>query len=339
MELGGDILGVMNRIKNFFKAETDREYISLEDRRLLEVLGVGESSLNLKEENALKEATVFSCIRILADAVGKLPVKVYRSKDGRQVDVSHYLTPILKTRPNPLMTSRDFFKAMEVQRNLHGNSYAYLEFEYKGKDAGRLKAVYPLDSSKIEIYIDDIGLVNNKMFYVYRDDKGKEYRINQDEMIHLKGLTSNGIIGMTPLEKLKGTVENAGAASEYLNNSFKTGLQTKGIIHYIGDLNPEAQRVFRERFEQMASGLKNANRVSLLPIGYQFQPLSLTMADAQFIENTQLTIKQIASSFGIKNHQLNDLDRATHTNVEFQQREFYVDTLMDILTGYEQELT
>ena len=158
-------------------------------------------------------------------------------------------------------------------------------------------------------------------------------------MLHFKGLTSDGIIGMTPLEQLKNTIENAGAASEYLNNSFKTGLQTKGIIHYIGDLNPEAQRVFRERFEQMASGLKNANRVSLLPIGYQFQPLSLTMADAQFLENTQLTVKQIAAAFGIKNHQINDLDRATHTNVEYQQREFYVDTLMDILTGYEQELT
>ena len=101
------------------------------------------------------------------------------------------------------------------------------------------------------------------------------------------------------LERLKSTVENAGAASQYLNNSFKTGLQTKGIIHYVGDLN-RGSRVFREKFEQMASGLKNANRVSLLPIGYQFQPLSLTMADAQFIENTQLTVKQIAAAFGVK---------------------------------------
>lgn len=339
MELGGDILGLMKRIKNAFNKEEPPESVSLNDRRLLEMLGVEESSLNFKGENALKEATVFSCIRILADSVGKLPIKVYRSSDGRQVDISHYLTPLLKTRPNPLMTSRDFFKCLEVQRNLYGNSYAYLDFETRGRNAGKLKGVYPLDSSKVEIYVDDIGLVNNKIFYIYRDDKGKEYKINSDEIIHLKGLTSNGIVGMTPLEKLKSTVENAGAASEYLNNSFKTGLQTKGIIHYIGDLNPEAQRVFRERFEQMASGLKNANRVSLLPIGYQFQPLSLTMADAQFIENTQLTVKQIAAAFGVKNHQINDLERATHTNVEHQQREFYVDTLMDILTGYEQELT
>ena len=57
------------------------------------------------------------------------------------------------------------------------------------------------------------------------------------------------------------------------------------------------------------------------------------------LENTELTIRQIAAAFGVKMHQLNELSRATHTNIEEQQREFYVDTLMDILTGYEQELT
>lgn len=337
MGLGGD--GVLNRVKNIFKPKsiTIPETMEINDRRLLEMLGIKVDELNFQGENALKEATVFACIRILADSIGKLPVKVYQHNGT----VDHYLTPLLKTRPNPWMSARDFFKALEVKRHLYGNAYAWLEFETKGKDAGKITGIYPLDSSKIEIYIDDIGLLPGKgrLWYVYRDNKGTEYRIDPDEILHFKGLTSDGIVGITPLTQLRKTIENAGAASQYLNNSFKTGLQTKGIIHYIGDLSPEAQRRFRERFEEMASGLKNANRVSLLPLGYQFQPLSLTMADAQFLENTQLTVKQIAAAFGVKNHQLNDLDRATHTNVEHQQREFYVDTLMDILTGYEQELT
>lgn len=330
---------MLNRVKNIFKPKsiTIPETMEINDRRLLEMLGIKVDELNFQGENALKEATVFACIRILADSIGKLPVKVYQHNGT----VDHYLTPLLKTRPNPWMSARDFFKALEVKRHLYGNAYAWLEFETKGKDAGKITGIYPLDSSKIEIYIDDIGLLPGKgrLWYVYRDNKGTEYRIDPDEILHFKGLTSDGIVGITPLTQLRKTIENAGAASQYLNNSFKTGLQTKGIIHYIGDLSPEAQRRFRERFEEMASGLKNANRVSLLPLGYQFQPLSLTMADAQFLENTQLTVKQIAAAFGVKNHQLNDLDRATHTNVEHQQREFYVDTLMDILTGYEQELT
>jgi len=324
------------------RAETTApEAIDLNDRRLLELLGIEVDEISYRGKNALKEATVYACIRILADAVGKLPVKIYQDKEGKQSAAGHYLAPLFKLRPNPWMSSRDLFKCQEVQRNIHGNSYAWLETETKGRNAGRVIGIYPLDAPRVKIYIDDVGLLpgKGKLWYTYTDNKGTEYHIDSDEMLHFKGLTFDGIVGLTPLGQLKSTIENAGAASQYLNNSFKTGLQTKGIIHYLGDLSPEAQKTFREKFESMASGLKNANRVSLLPIGYQFQPLSLTMADAQFIENTQLTIKQIATAFGVKNHQLNDLDRATHTNISEQQREFYIDTLMDILTGYEQELT
>lgn len=331
-----------NKMFPRIRAETvPSETINVNDRRLLELLGIEVDEISYRGKNALKEATVFACIKILADAVGKLPVKIYQDKEGRQSAAGHYLSPLLKLRPNPWMSSRDFFKCMEVQRNLYGNGYAWLDIETKGRNAGRVIGIYPLDAPRVKIYIDDIGLLpgKGKLWYTYTDNRGTECRIDPDVMLHVKGLTTNGVVGLTPLEQLKTTVENAGAASQYLNNSFKTGLQTKGIIHYIGDLNQEAQKTFREKFESMASGLKNANRVSLLPIGYQYQPMSLTMHDAQFIENAQLTIKQIAAAFGVKNHQLNDLDRATHTNISEQQREFYVDTLMDILTGYEQELT
>ncbi len=329
---------IKNKIFPRIRAETQPlETVELNDRRLLELLGIEVDEISYRGKNALKEATVFACIRILADAVGKLPVKVYQNNSA----VDHYLTPLLKTRPNPWMSTRDFFKCLEVQRNIHGNAYAWLDIETRGPNAGKVIGIYPLDGSKVKIMVDDAGLLpsKGKMWYVYTDSRGTQYRIDPDEMLHIKGLTFDGILGMTPLEQLKSTIENAGAANQFLNNSFKSGMQTKGLIYYAGDLSPAAEKVFREKFEQMSSGLKNANRVSLLPIGYQFQPLSLKLTDAQFLENTQLTIKQIAAAFGVKNHQLNDLDRATHTNIAEQQREFYIDTLMDILTGYEQELT
>lgn len=327
---------------NRIRAETAQppELIDLHDRRLLEMLGIlgaDEDFVSYRGKGALKEATVYACIRVLADSVGKLPLKVYQNQSA----VDHYLTPLLKTRPNPWMNARDFFKALEVQRNVYGNAYAWPEFETRGPDAGKLIGIYPLDSTRVSLFIDDVGLLpgKGKLWYMYTDNMGTQYLIGPDEMLHFKGLTSDGIVGMTPLEQLKGTIENAGSASRFLNNSFKTGMQTKGVVYYAGDLNPEAEKRFLDNFERMSSGLKNANRISLLPIGYQFQPLSIKMTDAQFLENTELTIRQIAAAFGVKMHQINELSRATHMNVEHQQREFYVDTLMDILTGYEQEMT
>ena len=62
------------------------------------------------------------------------------------------------------------------------------------------------------------------------------------------------------------------------------------------------------------------------------------MVDSQFLELNQLSSLQIASVFGIKAHEINNLERATHSNVEHEQREFYIEILQAILVMYEQEL-
>lgn len=320
--------------------EKKAEAVGLNDPGLLELLGINVEEVNLKGTGGLKEATVYACIRILSEAIAKLPLKVYQEDSGINKATEHYLYGLLKYRPNPHMSSSDFFRCIEVQRNLYGNAYANIEFIKRGKGKGQVKALWPLDSSKVTVYIDDKGLLNSSNKLWYEVTVGAEKRkITPEEMLHFKGLTTNGLVGVAPLDSLKLTMENAAYGTEYINKFFRQGLQTKGIVQYVGDLNPDAERVFRKKFEQMSSGLKNAHRISLLPIGYQFQPISLKLTDAQFLENTQLTIRQIAAAFGVKMHQLNELERATHTNISEQQRQFYIDTLMAILTAYEQELT
>jgi HK97 family phage portal protein len=208
-----------------------------------------------------------------------------------------------------------------------------------GRNAGRIIGLYPLDARQMQIYVDDVGLLSskNKIWYIFTDLMGNQYRIESSEILHFKGLTSDGLVGLSTIEMLKDSIENAKNAEVFLNNSYKNGMQTKGIVQYTGDLNAAAEETFRNRFEQMSNGLKNANRISLLPIGYQFQPISLKMTDAQFLENTQLTERQIAAAYGIKLHQINDMVKASYASTSEQNREFYTDTLMAILTTYEQE--
>lgn len=320
-----------------FEVKNQEVVTTLDDKRLLEWLGIEVDGMNVKGKNALKEATVFACIKILSESVAKLPIKIYQDQGGIKKATDHYLYATLKTRPNPLMSSFNFFTCLEAQRNIYGNSFANIEFDRRGK----VKALWPIDAKKVEMWIDDKGILNteSRLWYVVNLDNGKQVKLKPDEILHFKGFTLDGISGITPLEYLKILIENGASGTEYVNKFFKNGMQTKGIVQYIGDLDSKAENVFREKFEQMSNGLKNAHRISLLPIGYQFQPISLKLTDAQFLENTELTIRQIAAAFGIKMHQLNDLERATHTNISEQQRQFYIDTLMAILTMYEQELT
>ncbi|CAM3355679.1 phage portal protein [Paenibacillus taichungensis] len=312
--------------------------VGLNDRKFLEMLGIDPTGVNVRGKGAMKIETVYTCIKILSETVAKLPLKIYQSDENDITKgTKHYLYPLLKLQPNPLMSSINFFKALEASRAF-GNAYANIEFD---KRTGKVIALWPLDREKVTVIVDDIGLLNTQTKLWYQVNAGGELRkIPAHEMLHFLGnVTLDGLVGVPTMEYLKGTVENAASAGKFINNFYKNGLQTKGLIQYTGSLDEPAKKVFREQFESMSSGLKNSHRVSLLPFGYQFTPISMSMTDAQFLENTELTIRQLAAAFGIKMHQLNDLDRATHSNNEQQQQQFYTDTMLPILTTYEQEIT
>lgn len=329
---------IFSRQRTNFKNEDLDGFSSL--NAWLQEMGLNADELNISGKNSLKEITIYTCIKILSETMSKLPLKVYQDSEGTRKAADHYLYPMLKLRPNEYMSASDFWKCVETQRNIYGNAYVWIDRAKVGRKAGTILGLYPLDSSQMEIFVDNKGLLNsnNKVWYVYTDNLGKQYKIQSEDLLHFKGLTTNGLSGISPIETLRNTIENAKSSSLFLNNTYKNGMQTAGIVNYVGDLSPTAEQVFREKFEQMSSGLKNANRVSLLPIGYQYQPLALKLTDAQFLENTNLTIRQITAAYGIKLHQVNDLQKASYASTSEANREFYTDTLLSILTMYEQEL-
>lgn len=309
---------------------------------LMGFLGITSDDLKIRGKNALKEVIVYTCIKLLSESLAKLPLKIYQDNNGITKATNHYLYKFFKLRPNPYMTSFDFWKCVETLRNIYGNSYVWLDFIPMGrKNAGKIQGFYPLNPEQMEIWVDDIGLLSSKntIWYIYTDNVGNKYKLQSTDLLHFKAMTTDGIIGLSPIVQLKNSIENAKASEQFLNNSFKNGMQSAGIVNYVGDLNQNAEDTFKEKFERMSSGLNNANRISLLPIGYQYQPLALKLTDAQFLENSKLTVQQVSAAFGIKLHQLNELVKSSYSSTSEANRQFYSDTMLAILTPYEQETT
>ncbi|HAT4306743.1 TPA: phage portal protein [Clostridium perfringens] len=326
----------MKFLKNLFSKRNNYDEdigVSLSDSNFWEKFGI-KLGFSISGKKALKENTVYICTKIRAESIGKLSLKVYKEREEYK---EHELYYLLKYKPNPLMNSINFWKCIEAQRTLKGNAYAYIERNKKGQVTG----IYPIDSDNVTKVIDDNNFLSSlsKVWYIVIDNKGIKHKLYSDEILHFIGdITLDGLIGIAPLEYLKCTVENGRATQEFVNKFFKNGLSTKGVIQYVGDLDEKAKRTFRKEFESMSNGLENAHSVSLLPLGYQFQPLSLSMADAQFLENSKLTKREIAAAFGMKSYHLNDLERATFNNLTEQQKDFYITTLQPSLTNYEQEM-
>lgn len=285
------------------------------------------------KDRRFKESTLFTCLRILSDSVSKLPVKVHK---GNNEEGEHSLNSVLKLRPNKVMSASSLWRTVEYQVNWFGYSVVAIE-----RKKGKVRSLIPLDMKNVRIFLDNIGLLDGKkspMYFTY-EQNGNEYEFNYDEVLYFVGMTEDGISPMPIREQLATLLENAEQAQKYTNSYLKNGLHSRGVIKYVGDLSEENQEKLQARFSRVSGGIEKAGQLMPLPLGFDYQSISTSLRDAQFTELQELSERQIASAYGVKMHQLNNLERSTHTNIEHQQKEFYIETLQPKLTGYEQELS
>lgn len=312
-----------------------KNQVDLNSPTLLEWLGIDPET----PKDKLSEATYFACMKIMAESIGKLPLKMYQNTDrGVIKSDKEELYNILKLRPNPYMASSVFWSTVEMNRNHYGNAYVWIR--YKGVEPQDL---WIMQSQYTTVIIDDAGIfgTKNKLWYRYNDQiTGKQYVFPSDDVMHFKtSVTFDGIIGLAIKDILKHTVEGALESQKFMNNLYKSGLTGKAVLEYTGDLKKEARERLRKGFEEFANGSKNAGRIIPVPLGMKLVPLDIKLTDSQFFELKKYTALQIAAAFGIKPSQINDYEKSSYASAEAQNLAFYVDTLLYPLKQYEEEIT
>jgi HK97 family phage portal protein len=314
-----------------FKNET----INMNDPSFLKWLGIDSTTTG----DRLSEATYFACMKVLAESMGKLPLKLYQSTDNGVVNADH-LTEynILKIRPNTYMDAATFWSTVEMNRNHYGNAYVWIQ-----RQGTKVKNLWIMPSKNVTLLIDDIGLfgTRGKMWYRYVDEKtSKQYTFNADEVLDFKtSMTFDGVRGMPVRDILKTTLDGALESQNFMNNLYKSGLTSKAVLEYTGDLDATAKTRLVKGFEEFASGSKNAGKIIPVPLGMKLTPLDIKLTDSQFFELKKYTALQIAAAFGIKPNQINDYEKSSYSSAEAQNLAFYTDTLLYTLRVYESEMT
>ncbi|MSS91363.1 phage portal protein [Eisenbergiella tayi] len=300
------------------------------------------------KQKAINEVTYYTCLKMLSETMGKLPLKFYRTEgEGRvRADPEDGIS-LLINRPNPVMTPATFWTTIEANCQHYGNGFAWIQTVYipaRGKYGGeyKIKSFWPMQSNYVQVIMDDTGLFGNagKLYYRYSDPKtGKTYIFPQENVLHFKTWCSfDGIMGKSVQEILRTTVDGLGESQNYLNNLYKQGLTASMVLQYTGDLDPKLRRKLQQEYTELMSGPKNVGKVVPVPVGLTLQALNIKLTDAQFYELKKYTALQIAGAFGIKPNQINDYEKSSYANSETQQLAFLVDTMLYRLTQYEQEI-
>lgn len=328
-------MGFFNNLKNLLMPET----VDTVSDRLLQWIGI-----DTDKPKALAETTYFTCLKVLSETMGKMPLKLYQEDEsgGR---VRAPTSDILLYRPNSVMTPSTFWSTMEANCQHYGNAYAWIQRDYKGGlKNGEIKktAYWIMKSDCVTVYMDDVGVFGDRgrLYYQYSNPQNGETAIfRQEDVLHIKNwLSWDGVMGISVRDILKSTIDGAGYSQKYLEKLYESGLTASSVLQYTGDLDEKLRNQLQQKYNDLLTGAKNAGKVVALPLGMKLEPLTYTLADAQYMELKKYSALQIAAAFGVKPNQINDYEKSSYSNSESQQLSFLVDTMMYRLNQYEQEI-
>lgn len=308
---------------------------STEVINLLRFLGVDPD----KEGSALSEATYYACLKVLGEAIGKLPLQIlkYNEKQGVRKAREHPLYTMINSRPNPYMTASTFWSTMEYNRNHYGNAFALID------GAGENTKLWILPSDQVEIWYDDARMLADvpDVYYLY-SGASQYFRFGSEEIIHLKSSnTFDGIEGIAVKDQLAATIRGGVKAQRLVNSMYDSGFTAKAVLNYTGSLNDANVQELVKLTEAYGKGQlkdKGIENIIPIPVGFSLNPLNIKLADNQFVEVKQYSAMQIAAAFGIKPYQIGDYTKSSYASAEAQQLSFYVDTLLYIIKQYEEEI-
>ena len=300
-------------------------------------MGGTTSGKAVTERSAMQMTAVYSCVRILAEAVAGLPLHLYRYTDngGKTKAIEHPLYHLLHDEPNPEMSSFVFRETLMTHLLLWGNAYSQIIRNGKNE----IVALYPLMPNKMTVERDSSG----QLYYTYYRGSDEAYHdrdntviLHPTDVLHIPGLGFDGLVGYSPIAMAKNVIGMAIACEEYGAKFFANGAAPGGVLEHPGTIKDPAR--VRESWQSTFGGSGNANKIAVLEEGMKYTPIGIAPEQAQFLETRKFQINEIARIFRVPPHMVGDLEKSSFSNIEQQSLEFVKYTLDPWVIRWEQSI-
>lgn len=301
-------------------------------------MGGSSAGKNVNERSAMQMTAVYSCVRILAEAVAGLPLHLYRYKEdgGKERAIDNNLYHLLHDEPNKEMSSFIFRETLMTHLLLWGNAYAQIIRNGKGE----VVALYPLMPNKMQVDRDE----NGELYYIYtrsseeaKTMEGATVYLTPRDVLHIPGLGFDGLVGYSPIAMAKNAIGLAIATEEYGAKFFANGAAPSGVLEHPGTIKDPSR--LRENWNSTFGGSANSGKVAVLEEGMKYTPISISPEQAQFLETRKFQIDEIARIFRVPPHMVGDLEKSSFSNIEQQSLEFVKYTLDPWVIRWEQSLS
>lgn len=274
----------------------------------------------------MRLAAVYACVALLAKCFALMPFELWEPQGiGRKRVTNHWINRLLGRRPNRFQNPYEFRQMLEGHLALRGNAFCEIQ-----ESRGVITDLIPKHPDRMKAEI----LPSEDYRYVYLEPDGTKTVYARGEIWHLRGLSNNGIMGLSPIEMQRDTIGLGLGAQEYGARFFANDATPPGWIEHPGIFADKTKRdTFRESWQNTQTG-RNRGKTAVLEGGMKYHEIEVKNSDAQYLESRRFTVSEIARIFGVPPHLIGDLDRATFSNIEQQALEFVMFTLQPITAAW-----
>jgi HK97 family phage portal protein len=295
---------------------------------------LGEDMETVTPYAAENLATVQACVSVVSGTVASLPSYLYRrTPTGRIEDTAHPLARLIASGPNLRQSWPDFIEWLCASTMLSGNALAELQTDTNGAPV----ALIPIPWHTVNV----MELPSGRIAYDVAETTkwpgtaGRIRRLFEDEVLHVRDRSDDGVIGRSRLSRAGRTVKSAISLNEHARALFENGIYPSGALQLDGKLAPEQLRALRAALEQNFQGPKKAARFLILDQGVKWQGISISPEDAELLASRKFAVEELCRVFNVPPPLVQDYARNTFTNAATAGRWFAQFTLSPLIRKIE----
>ena len=318
------------------RSSPKNEVVTFENiERLSDLLGITHSASGVvvNSQTVMRASAVYACVRLIAGAIGSLPLEVFRRKsDSRERFSKHSLYNLLRYQANPMVSAIVYWEAICSHMLLSGNGYSIIHRNGQGD---------PLALTVVSPNRVDVDIKNDRLIYFITLDDGQYLPFDQDDVLHIPGVGWDGKKGLSVIGSVgQNSIGCAMAADEYAARFFDNDATPRGYLSYPKKTTEEQVNEIRQYWFRKHQGLENKHLPAVITDGGEFKDIAMSAQDSQLIETRKFQVCDIARIFGVPPHLIGETEKSTSwgTGIEQQSIGFVQYTLRPHLTRIEQEV-
>jgi len=283
-----------------------------------------DSGIAVSPSTALTLSAVWRAVNIIASTVATLPLGLFKHEGEGNVPVHDHEAVGLLRKPNNIGSAIILKEAVQSQVLTWGNGYAYI----KRDRFANPKSIIALPSQDVDVKIN-----GDEIFY---DIANIGEGIGPDNILHIPGLSFNGVTGLSPIEYAKNSIGGGLAVQRFGNTFFANGAKQSGVLIHPGKLGDEGTKNLRKSFEKRMKDKENGTLV--LEEGTKYIPITIPPDSAQFLQSKVHTVDEVARWFGVSPHLLHSKEHTAYNSNEQLGIDFVTYTLLPWIRKWEDEL-